>query len=148
MVNTLMRLRRIGIDRGVRMPAKSPRDFILIACACAIFWPGSFIFGLPGVLRQHWQQVFSSGGGKVGGTVFFILTGTSTVKSQGGPIIFSRALRGHEKINSHCRVLRRPAGKARKRKNIWIFRVFAPAAGRETSIFYCECGYQSAWVIS
>ena len=59
------------------MPVKSPRAFILIACACAIFWPGSFIFGLPGVLRQHWQQVFDASGGAVGGTVFFILTGAT-----------------------------------------------------------------------
>lgn len=59
------------------MPAKRPRAFILIACACAIFWPGAFIFGLPGVLRQHWQQVFDAGGGAVGGTVFFILTGAT-----------------------------------------------------------------------
>ena len=59
------------------MPEKSPRTFILIACACAIFWPGSFIFGLPGVLRQHWQQVFDADGGAVGGTVFFILTGAT-----------------------------------------------------------------------
>ena len=59
------------------MPAKSPRAFILLACACAIFWPGAFIFGLPGVLRQHWQQVFDAGGGAVGGTVFFILTGAT-----------------------------------------------------------------------
>jgi MFS transporter, OFA family, oxalate/formate antiporter len=59
------------------MPAKSPRTFILMACACAIFWPGAFIFGLPGVLRQHWQQVFDAGGSAVGGTVFFILTGAT-----------------------------------------------------------------------
>ena len=59
------------------MPAKNPRTLILVACACAIFWPGSFIFGLPGVLRQHWQQVFDAGGGAVGGTVFFILTGAT-----------------------------------------------------------------------
>ena len=59
------------------MPAKSPRTFILMACACAIFWPGAFIFGLPGVLRQHWQQVFDAGGSTVGGTVFFILTGAT-----------------------------------------------------------------------
>jgi OFA family oxalate/formate antiporter-like MFS transporter len=50
---------------------------ILLACACAIFWPGSFIFGLPGVLRQHWQQAFQVGGGTVGGVVFFILTGAT-----------------------------------------------------------------------
>ncbi len=59
------------------MPVKSPRSLILIACACAIFWPGSFIFGLPGVLRQHWQQAFNADGGAIGGTVFFILTGAT-----------------------------------------------------------------------
>ncbi|MFC1876819.1 MFS transporter [Thermodesulfobacteriota bacterium] len=57
--------------------AKSPRTFILIACACAIFWPGAFIFGLPGVLRQHWQQAFDAGDGAVGGTIFFVLTGAT-----------------------------------------------------------------------
>jgi OFA family oxalate/formate antiporter-like MFS transporter len=59
------------------MPVNSSRTFILIACACAIFWPGSFIFGLPGVLRLHWQQAFDADGGAVGGTVFFILTGAT-----------------------------------------------------------------------
>ncbi len=59
------------------MMVKSPRVFILIACACAIFWPGAFIFGLPGVLRQHWQQAFDAGGGAVGGTIFFILSGAT-----------------------------------------------------------------------
>jgi OFA family oxalate/formate antiporter-like MFS transporter len=59
------------------MPTKSSRAYILIACACAIFWPGAFIFGLPGVLRQHWQQAFGADAGAVGGTVFFILTGAT-----------------------------------------------------------------------
>ena len=59
------------------MPEKNSRNFILIACACAIFWPGAFIFGLPGVLRQHWQQVFDADGGAVGRTVFFILIGAT-----------------------------------------------------------------------
>ena len=59
------------------MMAKSPRTLILIACACAIFWPGAFIFGLPGVLRQYWQQAFDAGGGAVGGTIFFILIGAT-----------------------------------------------------------------------
>jgi OFA family oxalate/formate antiporter-like MFS transporter len=59
------------------MPAKKSRNIILIACACAIFWPGAFIFGLPGVLRQHWQQAFDADGGAVGRTVFFILIGAT-----------------------------------------------------------------------
>jgi OFA family oxalate/formate antiporter-like MFS transporter len=59
------------------MPEKTARSSILIACACAIFWPGSFIFGFPGVLRQHWQQVFAADAGAVGATVFFILAGAT-----------------------------------------------------------------------
>jgi len=59
------------------MPANKSRTTILIACAGAIFWPGAFIFGLPGVLRQHWQQSFDAGGGAVGGVVFFILMGAT-----------------------------------------------------------------------
>lgn len=59
------------------MPTKNIRAFVLTACACAIFWPGAFIFGLPGVLRQHWQQAFSASGREVGGTVFFVLTGAT-----------------------------------------------------------------------
>ena len=50
---------------------------ILLASASAIFWPGSFIFGLPGVLRQHWQQAFQVGGGSVGGVVLFVLAGAT-----------------------------------------------------------------------
>ncbi len=59
------------------MPAKIIRTFILIACAYAIFWPGAFIFGLPGVLRQLWQHAFNAGSGAVSGTVFFILIGAT-----------------------------------------------------------------------
>jgi OFA family oxalate/formate antiporter-like MFS transporter len=59
------------------MPQKSGRLFVLIAGACAIFWPGSFIFGYPGTMRQHWQQAFDVGGGDVGRTVFFILIGAT-----------------------------------------------------------------------
>ena len=59
------------------MAEKPGRVFILIACACAIFWPGAFIFGYPGVMRQYWQQAFHVGGGAVGQTIFFILAGAT-----------------------------------------------------------------------
>ncbi|MBN1102397.1 MAG: MFS transporter [Deltaproteobacteria bacterium] len=42
------------------------------SCA-AIFWPGAFIFGLPGVMAQHWQTSFHIGRGAVGRTLFFVL---------------------------------------------------------------------------
>jgi len=59
------------------MLVKTSRSSVLVASACAIFWPGSFIFGFPGILRQHWQQVFDADGTAVGGTVFFVLTGAT-----------------------------------------------------------------------
>ena len=52
------------------MPEKPGRAFILISCACAIFWPGAFIFGFPGVMRQYWQQAFDVGGSEVGQTMY------------------------------------------------------------------------------
>ncbi|MGD8889219.1 MAG: MFS transporter [Desulfobacterales bacterium] len=59
------------------MLEKPERALILMACACAIFWPGAFIFGFPGVMRQYWQQAFNVGSSAVGQTVFFVLTGAT-----------------------------------------------------------------------
>jgi len=59
------------------MLEKTGRTSILISCACAIFWPGAFIFGFPGVFRQHWQQAFNVGGSEVGQIIFFILIGAT-----------------------------------------------------------------------
>ena len=59
------------------MPEKPGREIILISCACAIFWPGAFIFGFPGVMSQYWQQTFNVGGSEVGQTIFFILIGAT-----------------------------------------------------------------------
>ena len=59
------------------MLGKPGRVFILIASAGAIFWPGAYIFGFPGVMRQNWQQAFNVGGSAVGQTIFFILTGAT-----------------------------------------------------------------------
>jgi len=51
------------------MPDKSGRAIILIAAACAIFWPG--------FMSQYWQKSFNVGGTEVGQTVFFVLTGAT-----------------------------------------------------------------------
>ena len=59
------------------MSGKPGRISILIACSCAVFWPGAFIFGLPGVMRQYWQESFHVGGSGVGQTIFFILAGAT-----------------------------------------------------------------------
>jgi OFA family oxalate/formate antiporter-like MFS transporter len=65
------------VDIEVIMPEKPGRTLTLISCACAIFWPGAFIFGFPGVMSQHWRQVFNVGGSEIGRTIFFILTGAT-----------------------------------------------------------------------
>jgi OFA family oxalate/formate antiporter-like MFS transporter len=59
------------------MPQKPGRTIILISCAAAIFWPGAFIFGLPGVMRRYWQQTFDVGSTEVGQTIFWVLTGAT-----------------------------------------------------------------------
>ncbi len=59
------------------MPPKPARISILIACAIAVFCPGAFIFGYPGIMRHHWQQAFDVGASEIGQTVFFILTGAT-----------------------------------------------------------------------
>ena len=45
----------------------------LIGCSVANFWPGAFIFSLPGVMAPHWQDAFHVGKGAVGNLLFFVL---------------------------------------------------------------------------
>lgn len=63
---------RVGSAGPVR---GRPRTGVLAVAgsALALFWPGAFAFGLPGVLSQHWQQTLGMGRGAVGATVFFML---------------------------------------------------------------------------
>lgn len=42
----------------------------------AIFWPGTLVFGLPGVMSQYWQTAFGVGPAEVGQIFFFILVPT------------------------------------------------------------------------
>lgn len=46
---------------------------ILAACCAAIFWPGTLVFGFPGVLSAHWQAAFGIGSAEVGRIMFFVL---------------------------------------------------------------------------
>jgi len=50
---------------------------IILACGClTIFFPGSFVFGFPGVMAAQWQQLFNMDGSQVGRSMFFLLAGT------------------------------------------------------------------------
>ncbi len=39
----------------------------------AIFWPGAFIFGFPGVMAAYWSESFGVGRGAIGAIMFFVL---------------------------------------------------------------------------
>jgi OFA family oxalate/formate antiporter-like MFS transporter len=44
-----------------------------VGCCTAIFWPGAFVFGFPGVMGRYWQMMFHVGKGPIGNILFFIL---------------------------------------------------------------------------
>ncbi|MGE5257821.1 MAG: MFS transporter [Hyphomicrobiales bacterium] len=60
------------------MPKPRKNAVVFIACSVAIFWPGAFIFGFPGVLGPYWQQTFEVGRAEVGKSLFFLLTGAGS----------------------------------------------------------------------
>lgn len=45
----------------------------VIASSVAIFWPGAFIFGFPGVMASYWIDLFHVGQGAIGHIMFFVL---------------------------------------------------------------------------
>jgi OFA family oxalate/formate antiporter-like MFS transporter len=60
------------------MPKLQTGAAAFIACCVAIFWPGAFIFGFPGVLGPYWQQTFEVGRAEVGKSLFFVLAGAGS----------------------------------------------------------------------
>ena len=45
----------------------------VVGSAVAIFWPGAFIFGFPGVMAPYWQESLHVGRGAIGNVLFFVL---------------------------------------------------------------------------
>lgn len=64
------------VNRYFEMKKRSYGPLVLASCWIAIFWPGAFVFGLPGVLSIYWQQTLGVGRMEIGRVLFFILTGT------------------------------------------------------------------------
>lgn len=60
------------------MPKAQTGATAFVACSVAIFWPGAFIFGFPGVLGSYWQQAFDVGRAEVGKSLFFVLAGAGS----------------------------------------------------------------------
>jgi OFA family oxalate/formate antiporter-like MFS transporter len=45
----------------------------VVGSSLAIFWPGAFIFGFPGVMAPYWQTSLHVGRGAIGNILFFVL---------------------------------------------------------------------------
>lgn len=75
------------------MPFPANKKIILIFGCLALFFPGAFVFGFPGVMASEWQAFFDVNKAQIGRLMFFILAGTG----------FSMVLAGklQEKIPSH-----------------------------------------------
>ncbi len=58
------------------MPLLSNKKIILFLGCLTIFFPGSFVFGFPGVMASQWQTLFQVNKAEIGRLMFFILAGT------------------------------------------------------------------------
>ncbi len=79
------------------MPLIENKKIILLFGCLAIFFPGAFVFGFPGVMAGEWQVLFDVNKEQIGQSMFFILAGTG----------FSMYLAGklQEKIPGHILIL-------------------------------------------
>jgi len=60
------------------MRFKPGGKFALCSGCAAIFWPGAFVFGFPGVVAQYWQHAFHVNQAAIGKTLFFVLAAVGT----------------------------------------------------------------------
>jgi OFA family oxalate/formate antiporter-like MFS transporter len=49
------------------------KNLTLIGASSAIFWPGSFVFGLPGVMAPYWIEKLGISKSELGNILFFLL---------------------------------------------------------------------------
>lgn len=85
-ISTRYRLRKSAV--GLRLTTKIDRDnfmqnriqavIALSACCLAIFLPGAFVFGFPGVMGHHWQNMFDVSRAEVGSILFYVLAAVGT----------------------------------------------------------------------
>lgn len=75
------------------MSVLTNKKVTLVFGCLAIFFPGSFVFGFPGVMASQWQELFHVNKAQIGSLMFFMLSGTG----------FSMYLAGRlqEKIPTH-----------------------------------------------
>jgi OFA family oxalate/formate antiporter-like MFS transporter len=73
-MNHPKKMKNLGLD-GKR----DPKGILtVIGSSAAIFWPGAFIFGFPGVMAPYWMSTFHVGRGAIGNILFFVLAAVGT----------------------------------------------------------------------
>ncbi|MFH2091915.1 MAG: MFS transporter [Pseudomonadota bacterium] len=60
------------------MPIFENKRIILFLGCLAIFFPGAFVFGFPGVMAAQWQAMFQVNKADIGQLMFFILIGSGS----------------------------------------------------------------------
>ncbi len=111
---------------------------IIVFLGClTIFFPGSFVFGFPGVMAAEWQSLFHANKAQLGRLMFFILAGTGCSMYLAGKL--------QEKIPSHliifsgslvCSLAMIFAGRASSIEQIYIW---AFAEGFFCGFVYLPC---------
>ncbi len=69
------------------MPRPLNRKIILGAGCVALFFPGAFVFGFPGVMAGQWQAFFNVNKAQIGRLMFYILAGTGCSMYLAGKLI-------------------------------------------------------------
>lgn len=79
------------------MNGVTDKKLLLALGGLAIFFPGAFLFGFPGVMAVQWQELFGVEKARIGQLMFFILAGTGCSMYLSGKI--------QEKIAPHWLIL-------------------------------------------
>ncbi|SDU42287.1 MFS transporter [Desulfobacula phenolica] len=68
------------------MPLLENKKIILFFGCLAIFFPGAFVFGFPGVMASEWQTLFHVNKAQIGRLMFFVLAGTGSAMYLAGKL--------------------------------------------------------------
>lgn len=119
------------------MPVLKNKNVILFFGCLAIFFPGSFVFGFPGVMAGEWQRLFSVSKSEIGRLMFFILAGTGFSMYVAGKI--QEKIPGRYLILSGCLACAGATAFVADAKSITDVYIWAFLEGFFTAFVYIPC---------